>query len=206
MHALSIQLFGVPVALADFPVLKSIRGLGFSDERVCAAILAAKFDYRNTFYHQEPRFDVTKPPSNESGVYDFILAGEILEHVPPPLQNAFGGIFALLKPGGFLAMTVPYSTDATTREHFPEMQNYKLVWVGDHLALVNRTQAGKWQVFEDVVFHGGDGSTLEIRLFSESDLRENLSAAGFKRIQYMTSAGDRTAAGSRARIAELGAG
>ena len=186
MHALSIQLFGVPVALADFPVLKSIRGLGLSDERASAALLAAKFDYRNTFYHQEPHLDLTKPPSNESGIYDFILAGEIFEHVPPPVQNALDGISALLKPSGFLAMTVPYSTDTTTREHFPEMQDYKLVSVGDRLALVNRTQAGKWQVFEDVVFHGGDGSTLEVRLFSESDLRENLSAAGFKNIRYIT--------------------
>jgi len=100
MNALSMELFGVAVALSDFPVLKSVRGLGLSDNRECAAVLALKFDYRNTFYHQEPHLDVSEITSSEHGLYDFVLAGEVFEHVPPPVQNSLSGIFALLKPGG----------------------------------------------------------------------------------------------------------
>ena len=185
MHALSLELFGVPVALADFPVLKSVRGLGLSDNRECASLLATRFDYRNTFYHQEPCLDIAQAPSNEQGTYDFVLAGEVFEHVPPPVQNAFKNVYGLLKPGGFLVMTVPYSTEATTREHFPEMRDYKVVSVGGHLALLNRTRGGEWQIFDNVVFHGGDGSTVEVRLLSETNLRDGLRAAGFQRIQFL---------------------
>jgi hypothetical protein len=186
MHTLSMELFGAPLALADFPVLKSVRGLGLSDNRKCASMLEVKFDYRNTFYHQEPRFDVTKAPSNEQDTYDFVLAGEIFEHVAPPIEAALANICRLLKPSGFLVLTAPYSTEATTREHFPRMQDYKVVSVGERLALLNRTQDGEWQVFENVVFHGGDGSTVEMRLFSETNLRDSLLAGGFRQVQYKT--------------------
>jgi hypothetical protein len=187
MNALSVELFGLPLLLADFPVLKSIRGLGLSDNRECATVWADKFDYRNTFYHQEPRLDVTRAGSDEDhGAYDFILAGEIFEHVPPSVDDTLTNVRSLLKPDGFLVLTVPYSTEATTREHFPMMKDYRVVSVGEHVALLNRTAAGEWQVFDDVVFHGGDGSTLEVRLFSEAGLTDALSTAGFGRVQYMT--------------------
>jgi hypothetical protein len=79
---------------------------------------------------------------------------------------------------------VPYSLEATTREHFAELHEFGLLTVGRQLALVNRTLAGEWQVFENLVFHGGHGSTLELRLFSEADLRKNLAAAGFERVEF----------------------
>ena len=75
-----------------------------------------KFDYHNTFYHQEPRLDVTRAGSDEDhGAYDFILAGEIFEHVPPSVDDTLTNVRSLLKPDGFLVLTVPYSTEATTR-------------------------------------------------------------------------------------------
>jgi SAM-dependent methyltransferase len=184
IHALGLELFGSPLGFPDFPVLKSIRALGISDDRDCAALLAAKFDYRNTFYHQEPRFDVAHPAHAEEGLYDFVLASEIFEHVAPPVEAALVNVRRLLKPGGFLALTVPYSTDAATREHYPKLNDYRIVDAGGHLALVNRTRAGEWEVFDAPVFHGGDGSTVELRLFSERDLRENLLAAGFRRVLF----------------------
>lgn len=45
--------------------------------------------------------------------------------------------------------------------------------------LVNRTVDGREQVFEDLVFHGGPGTTLEMRVFARGDLIENFAAAGF---------------------------
>ena len=58
---LSREIFGVELALPDFPVLKSVRGMGMSDPPELAQRLAEKFDYINTFYHQEPRLDVVNP-------------------------------------------------------------------------------------------------------------------------------------------------
>src|SRR5262249_62318093 len=57
IHLLSIELFGQSIPLPEFPRMKSIRGLGMSDKECYARLLAEKFDYTNTFYDREPRFD-----------------------------------------------------------------------------------------------------------------------------------------------------
>jgi hypothetical protein len=185
LHALSIELFNAPLAVPDFPTMKAIRGLGMSDNQSVAALLAEKFDYRNTFYHLEPRFDATHSDAAEQGRYDFVLAGDVFEHVAPPVEAAFRSTVELLKPGGFLAMSVPYSLEDTTRERFPDLHEYSVVRAGESLALVNRTRGGDWQVFDQIVFHGGAGDTLEVRLFSESSLRQLLTAAGCARVSFV---------------------
>jgi SAM-dependent methyltransferase len=156
-----------------------------SDNQGCAALLAEKFDYRNTFYHLQPRFDATRPDPAEQGLYDFVLAGDVFEHVAPPVEVAFQSTVELLKPGGFLAMSAPYSLEDTTREHFRDLHEYNVVRAGGSLALVNRTRGGDWQVFDQIVFHGGAGDTLELRLFSESSLRQLLTAAGCDRVSFI---------------------
>src|SRR5208283_4631546 len=83
LQALSRELFGLNLALPDFPRVRSLRGLGCSDAAPYADRLRDKLDYRNTFYDREPRLDLTKLPSAESGLYDFVLASEVFEHVPP---------------------------------------------------------------------------------------------------------------------------
>jgi hypothetical protein len=184
-RTLSIELFNAPLTLPDFPTVKAIRGLGMSDNQSCAGLLAEKFDYRNTYYHQEPRFDATHSAVAEQGRYDFVLAGDVFEHVAPPVETAFQSTVALLKPGGFLAMSVPYSLEDTTQEHFGDLHEYNVVRAGESLALVNRTRGGDWQVFDQIVFHGGAGDTLELRLFSESSLRQLLTATGCDRVSFI---------------------
>ena len=184
LHALSDEIFGMPLALSDFPVLKSIRGLGIADQSVCASLLESRFDYRNTFYHDAPRFDISQPPE-ERGTLDFILASEIFEHVAPPVEQSLANACAMLKPHGFLAMTVPYLPADTTKEHFAGLCESSLVTVGGHPVLVNRSRSGEWQVFEDLEFHGGDGSTLELRVFGAADLRQKLVDAGFSRVEFV---------------------
>jgi len=39
------------------------------------------------------------------------------------------------------------------------------------------------QTFTDLVFHGGPGSTLEMRLFSQGDLTREFLHAGFARVR-----------------------
>ncbi len=48
--------------------------------------------------------------------------------------------------------------------------------------LLNRTADGRLETFDNLVFHGGPGSTLEMRVFSEQDLITNCRAAGFSQI------------------------
>ncbi len=81
-------------------------------------------------------------------------------------------------------MTTPYLLDGPTAEHFPDLHEYSLVKLGERIALVNRTLDGHTQVFENLVFHGGPGSTLEMRLFSLESLREIMLGAGFTSVNY----------------------
>ena len=45
--------------------------------------------------------------------------------------------------------------------------------------LYNDTIDKRHQEFNNLVFHGGEGETLEMRIFSEKGVLENLGAAGF---------------------------
>jgi SAM-dependent methyltransferase len=176
---LSEELLGVSMPLSEFPLLKGIRGIGMSDSPELAERLAAKLDYTNTFYHQAPAFDVTHPDPNDYGRYDFILTSEVMEHVPPPVEQAFANLFRLLKPDGLLVMTTPYTLGGKTREHFPELHQFTLAQLGEQTVLVNRRRDGSVEVFDNLVFHGGPGSTVEMRVFTEGSLREELLGAGF---------------------------
>jgi SAM-dependent methyltransferase len=180
---LSREMFGVEIALPDFPALKSVRGIGMSDPPVLAEKLAEKFTYTNTFYHRPPRLDVTQPADSELGRYDFIFSSEVMEHVPPPVERAFSNLCRMLKPDGLLLLTVPYLPHGRTKEHFPELHEYALAAPGGRVVLVNRRRDGSIEVFENLCFHGGDGSTMEMRVFSQDSLTEILTGAGFAEIR-----------------------
>ncbi len=184
LYVLSMEMFGVAMILPDFPQLKSIRGVGTSDITACAIRLAGKFDYRNTFYDREPRLDIVNPPAEESGRYHFITSSEVFEHVLPPVERAFECAYELLGPSGLLVLTVPYSIETSTAEHYPDLHEFGFAEVGSHVVLVNRTRSGELQVFENPVFHlGVGGKALEAREFSERDLRQAILAAGFSSMQ-----------------------
>ncbi len=185
VEMLSQELFGVSLLLPDFPRVKSLRGLGMSDPAQFADALSHRFDYRNTFFDREPRFDITRVAEQEYGQFDFIVSSEVLEHVRQPSLKAFQNVAKLLKPGGVLLLTVPYSLNPETVEHFPELCRYGLATVGDQTVLVNRTKEGCLQVFEDIVFHLGCGDpALEMRQFSEQGLRQLLVTAGFDEVKF----------------------
>ncbi len=179
LRALSRELFAANLPLSAFPRIKSLRGLGIGDSDLYALRLADKLGYHNTFFHREPRLDIAHPPEAEFGRYDFVVSSEVFEHVAPPAEAAFANVYRLLRPGGVFVFTVPYSLEQSTIEHFPKLHQFAIVPLGERHVLVNRTPEGKVEVHEDLVFHGGPGATLEMRLFSESDLKRMLAGAGF---------------------------
>jgi len=180
---LGVDMLGIHLPLSEFPTLKGIRGIGMSDSPELAERLAEKLDYTNTFYHQAPRLDVTNPDPADLGRYDFILSSEVMEHVPPPVEQAFANLFRLLKPDGILVMTTPYTLGGKTKEHFPELHHFTLAQLGAETVLVNRRRDGSVEVFDNLVFHGGPGSTVEMRVFTEGSLREQLLGAGFSSVR-----------------------
>jgi SAM-dependent methyltransferase len=182
--ALARALFGLDLPLPGFPILKSVRGLGLSDSTVYSAGLERHFTYTNTFYDRDPCFDLARPDEKEFGNYDFVICSDVLEHVPAPVERAFATLARLLKPSGALILTVPYSLDVGSVEHFPEMAASGLAEVDGRTVLVGRSGSGEFRVFDQLRFHGGSGATLERRIFSEASIRAGLAAAGLPMVRF----------------------
>lgn len=184
IYLLSVELFGEGLALPQFPRLPAIRGIGLSDDLCYATPLARKLDYTNTYYDREPYLDITAPDPSLYGTYDFILSSEVFEHVPAPVERAFEQCHKLLKPDGFLCVTVPSTLDENTVEHYPDLNDYAIVPLGNKPVLVNRRKDGTLEIHDRLVFHGGHGSTLELRVFSRKQLAEKLRATGFSEVAF----------------------
>ncbi len=186
IRALSVELFrGESEALPDWPLWKEVSGLGMTDWEGYAARLAEKFSYTNTFLHKEPWLDVAaeEVPAHWIESCDFVISSEVLEHVLPPVSRAFQNVYNILKPGGVLILTVPYGLMPDTQEHFSDLYDFQIVEDRGTSVLRNTTREGEVQEFRNLVFHGGPGSTLEMRVFSENALVRLLREAGFEEIK-----------------------
>jgi SAM-dependent methyltransferase len=185
VHVLSLELLGESLALPDFPLLHEVPGVGLSDWPGYARPLAERLGYTNTFYgRQTPRLDLAAIAPELEGRFDFVIASDVLEHVRPPLSAAFANLRALLRPGGVAVVSVPYEPYGELVEHFPDLHTFELVQVeGDQWELRNTTRDGEEQVFRDLKFHGGPGSTLEMRIFTCASLVEGLVRAGFDHVE-----------------------
>jgi SAM-dependent methyltransferase len=171
--------------LPELDSFKAFHGIGMSDWDGLAKALARPFQYTNTFYHQEPRLDITNIPEAWEGTLDFVISSDVLEHVAPPVSRAFVNVRRLLRPLGVFVLTVPWVPEGETLEHFPELHDYQLENAGTPAAVLrNRTRDGRRQEFRNLVFHGGDGATLEMRLFSRAGLLRELEQAGFVEITF----------------------
>jgi SAM-dependent methyltransferase len=181
IQVLSTALFGESLAMSELPIRKDLVGIGLSDWDGYAPRLAETFTYTNTFYDRAPRLDITAIDPELEGTADFLVASEVFEHIAPPVALGLDNVRRLLKPGGLLVLTVPYDVapGVPTKEHFPDLHDYRLERDQGGTVLINRTVGGAVQVFEDLIFHGGEGFTLEMRLFARDDLIRDLQSTGF---------------------------
>lgn len=185
MHALSIALFGRALTLPEFPESKDLLGKGMSDWDGYAKPLSIKLGYINTYYHKAPKLDVTNISRDDEQSVDFLVSTDVFEHVAPPVSIAFENARKMLKPGGAFVFSVPYALQGETQEHFPNLHEFKLETKEGKRTLINRTRNGDIEEFSDLVFHGGEGETIEMRVFSESGLLKDLQRAGFNDVQIM---------------------
>lgn len=185
VHLVSMAVFGRSLPLPAFPRRKDVRGAGLSDQDAYALGLADRFDYTNTWFHQPPRLDITAPGPEWLGRCDFLVSSDVFEHVVPPVSRAFEGARRVLRPGGTLVLTVPYSTETgQTLEHYPDLHEWSLQARADGGYTVhNRRRDGTDEQFHEPIFHGGPGTTLEMRLFAREALLADLRAAGFRDVR-----------------------
>ena len=169
--------------LRDWPIHKRIFGIGMSDWNGYARLLRRKFSYENTFYDRKPKLDILNLTEKNLGKYDFVISTDVFEHILPPLQQGFDNLFRLLKPGGCLIFSVPYTRTAQTVEHYPGMLDCEILNFRGARILVNRDDGGRLQVYDNLVFHGGKGATLEMRIFCETDILNRLAQSGFEDIK-----------------------
>jgi SAM-dependent methyltransferase len=187
IYLLSMGLFGEARALPDFPVDRNVKGFGLSDDGCYAIPLAKKFDYTNTFYDRDPFLDLTAVHPELYGTYDFILSSDVFEHVAPPVERAFEEACLLLKPNGFMCITVPSSAaDVPTVEYYPDLYEYAIVQLGGEYVLVNRKKDKAIEIHRNLMFHDGMGATLVMREFSQKDLARQLHAAGFQDVEFQS--------------------
>ena len=162
--------------------LQNIKILGVSDGYDTSKILTKIYgkQYTNFHYHLDPKLDITSVPIGLYGRADIISCSEVLEHVNPPIKKAFEGLYKMLNSNGVLVLSVPH-TDASGVhiEHFPIMKRSQITMQSEGPVLKGEDMDGKLLEFTNLVFHGGDGSTLEYRIFSQSSLLSHLKLAGF---------------------------
>ncbi|MEO8345521.1 MAG: methyltransferase domain-containing protein [Betaproteobacteria bacterium] len=182
-HLVVREVLGRDQSMPDVMRSREIKGLGLSDVASYAVPLADKFDYENTWYHMAPQLDIANVPPERFGRYDFVVASDVFEHVAPPVSRAFANARKLLKPSGKFIFTVPFSLAADTVEHFPDLYDWSVHERNGMWQLDNITVNGVRQTFDDLIFHGGPGTTLEMRLFSRAALEREFARAGFARVR-----------------------
>lgn len=164
---------------------RKVKILGVSDGYLTSTALTRiyKKRYTNYHYHIEPKLDITDVSQSLCASADIVSCSEVLEHVQPPIQKAFDGLYQILKPDGVVVLSVPH-TDINGEhiEHFPVMTDSGLFERGSRYVLVGRGLDGQMFEFLDLTFHGGIGTTLEYRIFSQKSLIKFLESSNFKKL------------------------
>src|SRR4029077_11767976 len=101
-----------------------------TDWKAYADRLAEKFSYRNTYYYQQPRLDISavEVPAHFLS-NDFVISSEVFEHVVPPVSRAFENVSKMLKPGGLLfslCLTRTTKTRSNTSRNFMISRSWRI--------------------------------------------------------------------------------
>jgi hypothetical protein len=65
------------------------------------------------------------------------------------------------------------------------LHDFRIEGQGVQRSLINRTVDGRTQTYKDLCFHGGEGATLEMRLFSLPSLKALCLSAGLEEPQTL---------------------
>ena len=182
VHCLTTRTFGFSRSLTELQS-SDCRVIGLSDPEILSNKLNLIFSYTNTYYHQSPCLDICCPDSCWLEAADVLISSDVFEHVLPPVQKAFFGAISVLRPGGTLVLTVPYDERPVTSEHYPDLESFRLLEFDGTWLMVGRNKDGQFLLHDKLVFHGGQGSTMEMRFFSLPDILSCLRNAGFEDIR-----------------------
>lgn len=179
IRAIGMELFASAEPATAWPQGDSRRGLGFSDPELYSAHLSRSTRYTNSWFHAEPYRDVLDVSTFGGETFDYVVCSEVLEHVNQPIERAIDNLFAILRPGGVLFLTVP-ARDGESVEHFPALRSYDVATdeSGDWV-MSGTTAAGAPYRATGLIFHGGPGSVVEMRVCGRASLHRALARSGF---------------------------
>ncbi len=130
-HAFAAARSGATVFALDYAMDEVI-----ATRATFGAMIAAK-EILTSSYGGVLRGDATKLPFNDN-IFDCVVTSEVLEHIQDDV-TAIGELFRVLKPGGFLGVTVP--------TWWPEKINWMLseeyhapISVGGHVRIYSETE------------------------------------------------------------------
>jgi SAM-dependent methyltransferase len=156
-------------------------GLGIGDDWKVARALYQKFMYTNSYLDKFPIVDLLDPPSASIEKFEFITCSDVLEHTPPPRKTPIANIYRMLKPGGFVVISVPIKPDDTYREYYSGLVS----WNFSDSALHWSDSDGRNFIDSYPEIHGGEGLTVAFRQWSKKQLEEDLNLLGFSQIHFL---------------------
>lgn len=181
IQIVSTEMLGKPVEVTRWPELKTFTVIGVGDMDAVKRSFSEKLTYYDAHLDEGelPFLKVTEAPAELRNRADVLVCSEVLQHVFPPVQDAFHWLFSLLRPGGLLVLTVPYGFEPTV-EYFPNLREWSLVQYRGSTVLQNVTERGRKERFKELRLYGN--GRLESRLFGLTDLRRHLREAAFEDI------------------------
>jgi hypothetical protein len=87
----------------------------------------------------------------------------------------------MLNHNGVLILSVPTFDISNHLEHFPLMDKYEIIKYESDYLLVTK-EKGVYKIYNKLIFHGGPGTTLEMRKFSHLKLINDLKIIGFSKV------------------------
>jgi SAM-dependent methyltransferase len=168
----------------NFISTENPKVLGLSDAQTLEEFMLDQswMTYLNTFIDTEPTLDVSNPDAKFANSCDVLISSDVFEHVMHPLSNSILGAKKILKPGGWLILTMPWTKFGNSVEHYPWMRSYDLDEMGDVFGI---SISGERIKIDNPIFHGGSGQTLEIRFMSLYSLIDLLHLCGFEQISVL---------------------
>jgi hypothetical protein len=170
--ALAEEIYGdMVVPLTEAPARKDIRVLGISDSTVYASLLADRFCYLNTHFHQDPRLDICDRnaclghPEN-----DIVICSDIIEHTLCGPFSVIRNLLAMLRPGGSLILTAPSFDMDDSIEWYGALADYSVEEYDGSRVLRWKNLRGEEFLDRFPIFHGGPGAVVELRLLSHRHL------------------------------------
>jgi SAM-dependent methyltransferase len=171
---------------------RNLTALGMSDSESYARHLAAKLSYTNTYYHTEPKLDICDLKSiDQYSNIDLIICSDVIEHTSSEPREVIRNMRKMLRPGGVLILSAPTYHMTETIEWYPNAKKLEIKDRGDRYEAHWTDVSGARHIDFDPCFHGGPGTTLEMRLISHQDLVQAGLDEGFEveTLEFMSGVG-----------------